>query len=1041
MKKAIAWFTENHVASNLLMLFLLVGGILLIINFKVEIFPEVTLDRVVVSVVYQGASPEEIEESIIKPIEEAVSGLSGVNEIDSTAEEGLGVVVVEALKGYDVNTLYDDIKAEVDRLDTLPEEAEDPVVEKITKKNQVLSLALYGYADEGFLKKYGQKIKEDIAALKDVSFVELSGIKDNEIHIKIDELTLLKYGLSLTEVANKIRSYSHDIPLGRIKEKGGELLLRFKGKRYTKRDFEQIPLITNPDGSVVRVKDIASVEDTFEDVDLKIRFMGKPAVLLIVYRIGEQNALTVAREVKEYVKNIQKYLPENVSLRVYDDQSRFLKDRIRLLLKNMAYGLILVSITLTLFLNIRLAFWVTLGIPISFAGAFLLLPYFDISINMISLFGFIMVLGIVVDDAIVVGENIYTKYQQGNSPFNASVEGAYEVGRPVIFSVLTTIAAFMPLLFGSGQMGKFMTNIPLVVNTVLFVSLLEAIFILPCHLKGSIAKIRSSEPKSVARLLNRFIHGPYDKILNLCLRYPYIFSSICLLTLLFTVGLVKGGHVKFTFFPKVESDYIICNLTMPPGTPISYTENVMKKIEKDLMEVIKEAEKKEPEGSPPLLKYSLSLIGVQLEVHGPDVGGGDSGGHVAQMFVELLGNQYRHISAEELTNMWREKVGQIPGAESVTFSSELFSFGKPIEVRLSHPDYKTLVKISEELQKRLKNIPGVFDVGDTFVPGKKEIQLKIKPTGLDLGVNSDYIASEVRAAFFGAEALSFQREKDEVTVRVIYPEKKRMSYETLTNMWIKVPSGDMIPLKYLADFQLKESYFKIKRVNSRRVVTVFADVDETKNNANELRGLLAKKILPEIKKDYPDMTWSWAGEGKEQKESMEDIFRSFIFAMMGIYVLLAIPLRSYTQPLLIMTSIPFSIIGAVWGHMALGFNLTILSMFGIVGLAGVAVNDSLVLVDAANNLRKKGLSVFEVAHLAGKNRFRAVILTSITTFAGLTPMIMEKSLQAQFLIPMAISLGFGILFSTFITLLLIPCLLVISNDIKKILQRILGKFV
>ncbi len=1038
MKKVIAWFTENHVASNLLVLFLVIGGIIILINYKVEIFPEVTLDKVTVSVVYEGASPEEIEESIIKPIEEAVSGLTGVNEIDSTAQEGLGVVVVEALKGYDINTLYDDIKAEVDRLDTLPEAAEDPVVEKVTRKNQVLSLALYGYADEGFLRKYGQKIKDDISALPDVSYVELNGVRDREIHIKIDELTLLKYGLSLTEVARKIRSYSHDIPMGRIKEKGGELLIRFKGKRYSARDFEEIPVITKSDGSVIKIKDLGVVEDTFEDVDLKIRFMGRPAVLLIVYRIGDQNALTVAKEVKEYVKRIQKYLPQNVNLRVYDDSSKILKDRIHLLVKNIIYGLILVSVSLSLFLNARLALWVTVGIPISFAGAFWLLPYFDVSLNMISLFGFIMVLGIVVDDAIVIGENIFTKYQQGLSPTHASIEGAYEVGRPVIFSVLTTMSAFSPLLFGSGKMGKLMSNIPLVINSVLFVSLLEAIFILPCHLKGTLTKIKSREPKFIARYLNRFREGLYDKILKLCLRYPYIFTSICLVILLFTFGLVKGGYIKFTFFPKVESDYLICNLTMPPGTPLSYTEKIMKNIEKALMEVIEEVEKREPD-SHFLLKYSLTLLGVQLKIHGPHVGGGDSGSNVAQMFVELLGNEYRHISAEELVNMWRQKVGEIPGAESLTFSSELFSFGMPIEVRLSHPDYNTLVEISNKLQQKLKHIPGVFDVDDSFIPGKKEIQLFLKPTGIDLGVDSDYIASEIRAAFLGAEALKFQREKDEVKVRVIYPEKKRMSYETLSSMWIKVPSGEFVPLKYLADFKLKNSYSKITRINNRRVVTVFADVDETKNNSNEIRHLLVNKILPEMKKTYPDMTWSWGGEGKEQQESMQDLIRSFIFAMMAIYVLLAIPLRSYLQPVLIMTAIPFSIVGAIWGHMIFGFNLTILSLFGIVGLAGVAVNDSLILVDAANNLEKKGLSVFDVANQVGKNRFRAVILTSLTTFAGLVPMIMEKSLQAQFLIPMAISLGFGVLFATFITLLLIPCLLVISNDAKWVLNRVMGR--
>lgn len=1035
MKSIIAWFTKNHVAANLLMAFLLIGGIIIGIGFKVEIFPEVTLDKVTISVVYSGATPEEIEESIIKPIEEAVSGLSGVKEIDSTAQEGLATIVVEALKDYDLSTLYDDIKSEVDRLTTLPEAAEDPIVEKLTRKNQVINLALYGQAEETFLKKQAQKIKDDLTSLPNVSLVSLSGVRDNEIHIQIAEKNLRKYNLSLTEVANIIKEYSQDLPLGKVKDPAGEFLLRFKGKRYTKQDFEQIPLITTPEGTVIRVKDLGKVSDTFEDEDLKVRFQNLPAVLIQVYRIGEQNALTVAREVKEYVAKVQSHLPANLHLSIYDDTSKILKDRIQLLLKNMTFGLILVLITLTLFLNIRLALWVALGIPLSFAGAFLLLPFADISINMISLFAFIMVLGIVVDDAIVIGENIYTKYQQGLSPFRASVEGAYEVGKPVIFSVLTTIAAFSPLLLGSGQMGKFMRNIPIVVNTVLLISLLEALFILPCHLRHSLKKQKLSEPKLIPSLLTKFIQGPYAKGLRFCLKFRYIFLSFCIFLLLIAIGLVKGGIIKFTFFPKVESDFLTCNLTLPPGTPLNYTEKIIKKIEKDLLSVIKEAEKKQNIKSPSLLKYSLTLLGTQLEVHGPNVLAGQSGGHVAQIFVELLGNEYRQVSAAYLVNRWREKVGEIPGVENLTFSSDLFSFGYPLSVDLSHPDYNILIKISEELQTRLKKLPGVFDIGDSFIPGKKELQLKLKPTGLDLGLSSNYIAQEVRAAFYGAEALNFQRDKDEVKVRVIYPEKDRHSPHTLKDMWIKTPQGKFIPLKSIVSFKLAESYSQIKRTNNRRVVTVFADVDETKNNANDLRNLLAKQVLPQLQKKYPDLSWSWAGEGKEQKESLQDIFRSFLLALMLIYVLLAIPLRSYAQPLLIMAAIPFSILGAILGHLLLGFNLSILSMFGIVGLIGVAVNDSLVLVDAANSLKKQGLSYFEAALQAGQKRFRAVILTSLTTFVGIMPMILEKSLQAQFLIPMAISLGFGILIATFITLLLIPCLFVITSDLKNLFTR------
>jgi multidrug efflux pump subunit AcrB len=1032
MQKVIQWFTQNHVATNLLMIFLLIGGIILGLNLKVEIFPEVTLDKVTISVVYPGASPEEVEEGIIEPIEEAISGLSGVKQIDSTASEGVATIVVEALKGFDVNTLYDDIKSEVDRLTTLPEEAEDPVVERLTRKTQVLNLALYGNVEESFLKNQAQKIKDDLVSLPHVSLVRLSGVRDNEIHIEVDKYTLRKYNLSLTELAEKISAYSKDIPLGRIKDQAGEILLRLKGKRYTRQDFEQIPIITQKDGSVIRVKDLARVKDTFEDEDLKVRFSGLPAVLINVYRIGNQNALTVAREVKDYVEKAKNRLPQNLNLAVYDDTSLLLKGRLNLLLKNMAFGLILVSITLGLFLNLRLALWVTLGIPISFAGALIFLPVSDISINMISLFAFIMVLGIVVDDAIVIGENIYTRYQKGFSPFKASVEGTYEVGRPVIFSVLTTIAAFTPLLLGSGQMGKFMRNIPAVVNTVLVISLLEALFILPCHVFSTLKKKKLSEPKLVPRLLQKFITGPYAKTLKLCLNFRYITLTAGIVILILSIGLVKGGIIKFTFFPKVESNLLTCNLTLPPGTPASYTRKMVTRLENGLLEVIKEEDQKRPQNAPSLLKYTLSLLGRQLKTHETNVLVSQTGGNVAQIFAELLENEQRDISAEYLVKRWRQKVGEIPGAENLSFSSELFSFGKPIEIDLSAPDYQQLVNISSKLQEKLKQIPGVFDVGDSFIPGKKELQLKLKPEGLSLGLTSGYIGQEVRAAFYGQEALAFQRGKDEVKVRVIYPEKQRLTFASLEDMWLKTPMGKFVPLSFVTDFKLSESYSQIRRTNGRRVVTVFADVDETKNNSNEIRKFMEKKLLPELQQKYPDLTFNWAGEGKEQKESFHDIFQGFALSLMAIYILLAIPLRSYAQPLVIMAAIPFSILGAILGHLLLGFNLSILSMFGIVGLAGVAVNDSLVLVDAANGLKTKGLSYFEAAYLAGQNRFRAVILTSLTTFAGLMPMITEKSLQAQFLIPMAISLGFGILIATFITLLLIPCLYVIFYDIKNI---------
>ncbi|WP_456324937.1 efflux RND transporter permease subunit [Desulfonauticus submarinus] len=1029
MKKIISWFTENHVASNLLMFFLLIGGIIYSLGMKVEIFPEVSLDKISISVEYPGASPEEVEEGIILPIEEAIAGLSGVKEIDSTASEGFASILVEVLKGWDASALYDDIKSEVDRLTTLPDKAKEPVIQRIIRKSQVLDIAVYGNVSEKILKKFAQKIKDEITSLPEVSLAMLDGVRENEIHIELNPVTLRKYHLSLTEIARKVALYSKDVPLGRIKDPAGEVILRLKAKRYTKNDFAQIPILTKTDGRIVYLKDIAKIKDTFEDIDAKVLFQGVPAALIEVFRIGDQNALKVAKAVHSYVNRIRKTLPPNIKIQIYNDSSKLLKSRLNLLLKNMAYGLILVSVVLGLFLDLKLAFWVTLGIPISFAGATMFLPAVDVSINMISLFAFIMVLGIVVDDAIVIGENIYTKYQKGKPPFLACVDGASEVGRPVIFSVLTTIAAFTPLLLGSGQMGKFMRNIPLVVNLVLTASLIEALLVLPCHLHSSLKNKKPSKPKLLPRLLEKFINGPYAKTLNLCLKYRYIAFTAVIAILILSLGIIKGGIIKFTFFPKVESDFLTCNLTLPPGTPVEYTKKIIKKIEYALNKIIEEEDAKRPKDAPSLLKYTLSLVGFQMSPHETSMITTQSGGNVGQIFAELLSNEERTIKANYLVKRWRKEVGNIPGAEELTFSSDLFSFGKPLAIDISHPNYKLINQISLQLQKELKKIPGVFDISDSFIPGKKEIYIRLKPNALSLGFTTDYIAQEVRAAFHGLEALSFQRGKDEVKVRVMLPEKERNSLDSLNLLWLKTNTGQFVPLSNVADLELTQGYSRISRQNRQRIVSVYADIDETKANANEIRNYLKTRILPHLQKLYPGLNWKWAGEGKEQKESLRDIFQGFSLALLLIYILLAVPLRSYVQPLVIMLSIPFSILGAILGHLILGFNLSILSLFGIVGLAGVAVNDALVLMDAANMLRIQGKSPFEAAFNAGKLRFRAVLLTSLTTFAGLMPMIMEKSLQAQFLIPMAISLGFGILLATFITLLIIPCGYVILFDL------------
>ena len=1037
MKGMIAWFAKNHVAANLLMLFLLLAGAVTGLTMKVEVFPEFSLDMITVTTPYPGASPSEVEEAIIRRIEERVAGLSGIKRIDSTARESLGTVTIEVMKDWSLKKLLDEVKSEVDSITTFPNEAERPIVREVTRRNRVISLAVYGDASEATIKNLAETIKDEIITLPGITQADLSGVKTGEIHIEISEETLRRYGLTLGKVADAVRKGSLDLPAGRVKTSGGEILIRTKGRRYYADEYRDVPILTNPDGTMVTLGQIAVLSDGFEDVDLAARFQGKSTALIEVFRVADQNALTVAETIKKFAERIRPTLPQGIDIDIYNDRSVMLKSRIELLMRNMALGLILVSILLGVFLDLKLAFWVTLGIPISFLAGLWMLPRFDVSINMISLFGFIMVLGIVVDDAIIVGENVFRKYEEGMAPESGSIDGTVEVGRPVVFAVLTTVAAFWPLLSGTGNMGKIMRNIPIVVILVLLGSLVESLVILPAHLSRSRERQRrrSLKPKKeklVSRGLKWFIRGPYTRAVTFCVRWRYATVAVGIAALLLSVGVWKGGWIRFTFFPKVEGDTLTCSVTMPAGTSISRTEKVVKRLEETARETIREVEK-EKSGGEPLLEYMISLVGMHTGGRGPHRGAGQSGSHLAQVFVQLLEGEKRDISAMALVKLWREKVGNIPDAESITFQSDLFSAGNPVEVHLSLDDHERLLAAADDLKQELGKYPGVFDVSDSFLPGKGEMQLKLKPAARTLGLTLNDLAQQVRHAFYGAEALRLQRDQDEVKVLIRYPEEERRSLGHVEEMRIRTPDGLEVPFRQVAEVKMEQGYASIERAQRLRVVKVTADVDESVANANEVRMDLESRLLPDMKFKYAGLRYTIEGEGKEQKESLSDVVQGFAVALFCIYALLAIPFKSFSQPIIVMAAIPFGIVGAIAGHLIMGLNLSLLSLFGMVGLAGVVVNDSLVLVDAANRLRRQGATAQESVIRAGGLRFRAIILTSLTTFAGLTPMILEKSVQAQFLIPMAVSLGFGVLFATGITLLLVPCGYAILDDVLNLL--------
>ena len=1030
MKGAIAWFVKNHVTANLLMAFVLAAGIFTALNIKVEVFPEVSLDAISITVEYPGASPSEVEASIIREIEEEVAGLEGVKRVISEAREGMGVVTIEVLKGWDIDKLLDDVKSKVEGITTFPEEAERPVIKEVVGIRRVINVALYGDVSEGTLKALAEEVRDRITRLPGVTKADLLGVREAEIQVEVPEETLRRYSLTLAQVAEAIRKAGFDLPLGEMKGTEQELLLRAKGKRYHAGQYRDIPIITRPDGSMVTLGDIAILRDGFEEVDVLTRFMGKPAAMIQVWRVGDQSALKVAKQVKRYIEEIRPTLPEGVEIAAFQDMSRILKDRLYLLLRNMALGMALVVITLGVFLQRQFAFWVTMGIPVAFATGLWLLPRFDISINMVSLFAFIMVLGIVVDDAIVIGESVFRRREEGMGREEAAVVGSAEVAGPVIFSVLTTMAAFLPLLMAGGVMGKLLKNIPLVVIAVLAGSLLEALFVLPAHLSRS--RARAGARGAVSRGLVRFVHGPYRRFLHGAIRWRYGVAAAGVALLMVSLGLWKGGRLKFTFFPRVESDIMVCYLTMPPGTPMEKTLQVVEHLERAAEEAVAEFEARMPEGSPPLLKNISSLVGVQWRRHRARLKGGGVGSHVAQVMMELLEAQRRPlISTARVAALWRKKAGPIPEAESISFSSELFSPGKPIEINLYHEDQEVLAQAAEELKEALKAYAGVFDIASSPIPGKEEIRIKLKPSARSLGLTLQEIAHQVRHAFYGAEALRFQRDHDEVKVMVRWPEGERRSLGNLEEMWIRLRNGGAVPLKEVAILYPSQEYLTIERVDRRRVLTVSADVDEAVANAEEIRQDLSRGLLPQLKMRYRGLDYSIEGAGKERAESMRDVEQGFLLALFLIYVLLAIPFASFSQPFLVMTAIPFGTVGAFLGHLVMGYDLSILSFFGIVGLSGVVVNDSLILISAINRLREQGVPLKEAVLQGGILRFRAVILTTLTTFAGLAPLIFERSVQARFLIPMALSLGFGVLFATAITLVLIPCGYVILEDLKR----------
>ncbi len=1010
----------HSVTANLLMALLLVGGLIFSLKIKKEVFPDYELDMVNITVPYPGASPEEIERGIILAIEEAILDLEGIKKVTSSAAEGVARVTAEIHEGEDIQAIAQDIKNEVDRITSFPEEAEEPQVVIAKRKRFVVSLALYGNESERVLRELAEVVRDRFLQDPAITQVEMVGVRPLEISIEIPQNNLRTYNLTLGEVAQRVRQASVELPGGAIKSERGDVLLRVKDRRDYGREFGQIPVVTTQDGTRVLLEDIATIRDGFEETDNFATYNGKQAVLIEVYRVGDQTPTSVSQAVREELAIINsQVLPAGVTLESRYDRSDIYQQRMDLLLTNGYLGLGLVFILLALFLEARLAFWVSLGIPISFLGSLLILPIFGVSINLVSMFAFIVTLGIVVDDAIVVGENVYHHHQTGLPWFEAAVTGAREIAMPVTFSVLTNMVAFMPIFFIPGFMGKVFKQIPIVVISVFAISLIESLLILPAHIGHTKERTRSgvfawlhNGQQRFSSFFSRMVQTRYGPFLDLVLRYRYVTFSIGLAVLLITGGYIKSGRMGFELFPKVESDYAKVTAVLPFGTAFQKTAKVQERLVSAAQKIVAH------NGDDRLAEGIFAVItGNQAEV---------------RLYLTPPGE--RPISTARVTELWRTEVGIIPGLESIKFESDAGGpgSGAAISVELSHRDVQVLERASADLAEALAPYPEVADIDDGFSPGKYQLDFRITPEGRSLGLTSQEVARQVRHAYYGAEALRQQRGRNEVKVMVRLPRDERTSEYNLEEMILRTPVGSEIPLREAVNVKRGRAYTTIDRRDGRRIVTVSSDV-RPRSKAGLILGSVKSEILPDLQLKYPGLTFSFEGRQADTRESTQSLLRGLMMALIVIYAMLAVPFNSYIQPIIIMISIPFGIVGAVIGHLLMGYSLSVMSLFGVVALSGVVVNDSLVLIDFANRKQRAGLGRHQAVREAGIHRFRPILLTSLTTFGGLAPMIFETSRQARFLIPMAVSLGFGIIFATLITLLLVPTLYLMVEDIKRLL--------
>lgn len=1058
MKRVIAWAITNAPGMNVLMLALMLVGGMSLWQMRREVFPAFELEIVMISVPYPGATPQDSEEAICQKIEEAIRSIDGIKKVTSIAQEGAGFVLAELRSDVDdVQKVMSEIDREVNRIPSFPALAEDPQIQQITFREAAIRIGVVGPNDssrdaELKLREVAERVRDEVLTLSAVSSASIMGSRPYQIDVEIPEATLRSYGLSLERVAAILRSRNIELPGGNLKSEGQEILLRANNKGRAGDEIGRLPLVTQPGGVVLTVNDLGTVRDEFQDITAVGEINGEPAMVVNVDRTKTEDLLAMTDAVRAYVEKAE--LPAGYRFVVWGDTSSEVRGRLNLLLRNGAQGLCLVFLVLTLFLEMRLAFWVALGIPISILGAGAALSWGDQTLNMLSLFSFLVALGIVVDDAIVIGENIYAHLQMGKSLREAAIDGTLEVMGSVAASVTTTVIAFSPMFFVSGVMGKFMAVIPFAVIAMLVISLWESVFVLPTHLAHKhtaffrVLSVVAYPLRPLGILLNwlseRTGRGMdwvcrrlYVPTLQFSLRHPLVPIAAAIAMFIFTGGLIRGGIVPSILFPKTDNNNLQATISFPDGTPAVETDRATRQMEEALRRVSERVAKQrslatgipveetyrtsEGSGTGPV-RLTYRDVGTITNLQNA-AGGGGSGSHVGQVFAELYDTEIRSIHSDDLIAMWRAEAGEFPGSERVTYGTiGVGPGGKAIEFKLLAPgkDVDQLLAATEAIKERLGQFAGVYDIADDNTPGKWEFQFKVKDRALATGVTAADLGETVRNAYFGAEVMRLQRGRHEVKLMVRYPEDERRSLVDFRELRVRTADGVERPITELAEINLTRGFSEINRVDQMRSITVSADLDEVKANADLIIGELQKYFVPDMLASYPAVSVRWEGQREQSNESVSSLIFGFAIAILAMFVLLVLQFRSYIQPLLILAIVPFGMIGAVWGHALLGLPLTLFSMFGLVALAGVVVNDSIVLIDFINARVRAGIPIRMALVESGQRRFRPIILTSLTTIAGLAPLLTERSFQAQLLIPMAASLAFGLMVATVLVLLLVP---------------------